>query len=405
MTSRDLCAGLFTSHAAAVAALQCEVDKLLEHDVFDFADVDAYPFQMAVHSRIVTTASSSCQRWFDLGTAWAYAFNHAEGLRCFARALKADPTCVSAACSLVYASGDNYNKQFQYFGPVELHAICRRVRAALAVITDVSHAARTELEDVLVSVQCTRYAPFLALASADDVVVACGGVSPSVAADGVVDALKAAAVAYAEAMQNVFADFGDDADVATLAAESKMNLRPWQLWANPECPISTSIAAMLEAAIARHPSHVGLLHLYIHLMEMSPAPEKALPMAAALTLTVANTHAGHLHHMPSHIDVLTGRYGEAATANEHAMVADAYYVEHVGSRNFYALYRIHNSHFRAYAAMHAGRFHEALESAESITNDITREFLLDNSTGLPMAMLMESYASTKAHVLIRFGKW
>ena len=53
-------------------------------------------FNLGAYRRAVTTQSAEAQRWFDKGLNWCYGFNHDEGVKCFERALAADPSCAMA---------------------------------------------------------------------------------------------------------------------------------------------------------------------------------------------------------------------------------------------------------------------------------------------------------------------
>jgi tetratricopeptide (TPR) repeat protein len=143
------------------------------------------------------------------------------------------------------------------------------------------------------------------------------------------------------------------------------------------------------------------LHLYIHLMEMSPRPEAALGAANALRPLVRD--AGHLIHMPTHIDVLLGDYQRVIADNERAVAADERYVETAGRRNFYSLYRVHNHHFRIYGAMFAGRRGTALAAADALAASIPEDLLRVEVP--PMADWLESFVPMRLHVLVRFGLW
>jgi len=212
-------------------------------------------------------------------------------------------------------------------------------------------------------------------------------------------------------MRGVYAAFPTDLDVCALFAEAMMNRTPWQLWdltsGEPVAGADTLEAvAVLEQALrlmdepgaAAHP---GVLHMYIHTMEMSPHPERALRACDALRDLVPD--AGHLRHMPSHIDVLCGHYYAGMVANSQAILADCTYVEQQGPLNFYTLYRSHNYHFKLYAAMFLGQYRPALQAASDLSAAIPPDLL--RVTNPPMADWLEGFVGMKMHVLVRFGKW
>jgi hypothetical protein len=198
-----------------------------------------------------------------------------------------------------------------------------------------------------------------------------------------------------------------DLDVATLYADALMNLTPWQLWdirtGRPAEGARTPEARkVLERALetpegARHP---GVLHMYIHLMEMSPTPEAALTAADRLRGLVPD--AGHLQHMPSHLEVLCGDYRRVLSDNAAAIAADEKYVARAGAMNFYTLYRCHNLHFRIYGAMVLGRLGEALETARRLEEAVPEELLRVESP--PMAdgaLLLEQGRVAEAEAVYR----
>jgi tetratricopeptide (TPR) repeat protein len=161
---------------------------------------------------------------------------------------------------------------------------------------------------------------------------------------------------------------------------------------------------VLERALGQDPAamrHPGILHLYVHLMEMSPFPELALRAADALRTLVPD--AGHLIHMPTHIDIQCGHYHDVLVDNQRAIVADRKYLEQVGAMNIYSAYRVHNYHFAIYGAMFLGQYAPALAAAEELIATTPEELLRLPSP--PMADFVESYLSMKQHVYVRFGKW
>ena len=171
-------------------------------------------------------------------------------------------------------------------------------------------------------------------------------------------------------------------------------------------PIRMEAIAVVERALDQveasgAQAHPGLLHLYIHLLEMSPQPERALQAADQLRDLAPD--AGHLLHMASHIDVLCGQYYNAVVANRRAIAVDKIFAARDGVLTDYTFYRAHNIHFKVYAAMMLGQFKTALEAADEIA-DLANEDLL-RIENPPMADHLEGIVSMRLHVLIRFGRW
>ena len=349
--------------------------------------MDSY-YDLGTYSRPVTTSSREAQLWFDRGLLWCYGFNHEESIRCFVKAAELAPGCAMAYWGIAYAAGCNYNKPWEAFREDELQHALANVRNAVGKALARRDSA-SPVERALIKALVHRY--------------------PSQTGDpGVFSAWNDA---YAGAMREVYAAFPNDLDVSSLFAEALINRTPWKLWdltsGRPAEGASTIEAVeVLEKALRRVEQgglepHPGLLHMYIHTMEMSPYPDRALRAGDALRDLVPD--AGHLRHMPSHIDVLCGRYHDAVVANTKAIQADARYLEREGPINFYTLYRCHNYHFKLYAAMFLGQHRAANDAANQLTATIPEELLRVESP--PMADWLESFVSMKLHVHIRFGKW
>jgi len=345
--------------------------------VSDYLDLGSY-------SRPVSTTSADAQTWFDRGLIWTYAFNHEEAADCFREALSADPGLAIAWWGVAYALGPNYNKPWEAFDAAELGSTVDQVFAATGQAADLASGA-SEVEAALIDAVRARYP---APRPADD--------------------LDVWNVGYAEAMGRIYRRFPDDLDVAALYADAMMNLTPWALWdvftGEPAAGASTvRIRQVLDRALALPGGrqHPGLLHLYIHLMEMSGAPEEALPIADDLRGLVPD--GGHLEHMPTHLDILAGDYRRVISSNTDAIRADARYVERAGARNFYTLYRCHNLHFRLYGALFLGASGIALETADLIDQAVPESLLRVQSP--PMADWLESFVAMRVHVLVRFGRW
>lgn len=343
-------------------------------------------YDLGSHGRRVTTSSAEAQTWFDRGLNWTYAFNHEEAVRCFEAAAAADPNCAMADWGVAYALGPNYNKPWEFFDEQDLARTVERTHAAVER-AHAKAARATPVEQALVGALRARY--------------------PQQRAHDA-ETCSVWNTAYADSMRDVHQLAPDDLDVATLYADALMNLTPWQLWdlrtGTPAPGARTTEArAVLERAIdteagARHP---GLLHMYIHLMEMSPTPEAAL--FAGDRLRGLMPDAGHLQHMPSHLEVLCGDYRRVVSDNTTAIEADEKYLARAGAMNFYTLYRCHNLHFRIYGAMFLGRYADAIETVRRLEAAVPEELLRVESP--PMADWLEGFLAMRVHVLIRFGRW
>lgn len=213
---------------------------------------------------------------------------------------------------------------------------------------------------------------------------------------------------YADAMAIVAARFPLHLDVAALYADAMMNLTPWQLWdiktGEPaKGARTTEIKRVLDQALSQQggDQHPGLLHLYIHLMEMSQTPEAGMPAADKLRGLVPDS--GHLNHMPSHLDILVGDYARAVMANTDAIAADEKFLKRDGPMNFYTLYRSHDYHFRLYGAMFSGQSRVAFETVEMLEASVSEDLLRVESP--PMADWLEAFLAMRVHALIRFGRW
>ncbi|KAF4124379.1 to TPR Domain [Geosmithia morbida] len=342
---------------------------------------DAPYYDLGNFHRGVTTSDASAQLWFDRGLVWSYGFNHEEAVRCFELAISHDEACSMAHWGLAYALGPNYNKPWSLLGGDERATVVARTHRA--VVLAERHAS-TDLERALAGALRRRYPE------------PTGG------------DFSSWNVEYADAMAGVSASYPDDPDVSALYADAMMNLTPWALWdLRTGEPAPGARTLEIERVLGRALSldggsrHPGLLHLYIHLMEMSARPEAALPAADRLRDLVPD--AGHLRHMPSHIDVLVGDYAAAVEANSRAVAADEAFLRRRGPRNFYTLYRAHDYHFRLYGAMFSGQSAVALDTVARLEETVTDDVLRIRSP--PMADWLEAFLAMRVHALIRFGRW
>ncbi|MEM7206350.1 MAG: hypothetical protein AAF434_00870 [Pseudomonadota bacterium] len=341
-------------------------------------------YDLGTYSRKISTSSSDAQIWFNRGLLWGYGYNHEESVACYRRALEHDSGCAMAHWGIAYSSGCNYNKPWEGFDEDDAQ---RSLAAAFDATQSALECAKsaTPLERALISALPARYP---VRDPAEDM---------SIWNDE-----------FANAMRDVYTQFSDDHDVVTLFAESIMNRTPWALWDLKTGNIAEGAGTaeaigVLEKALAQDGGmqHPGLLHMYIHLMEMSPHPERALNVSDALRSLVPD--AGHLNHMPTHIDVLCGHYQRVVSSNEEAIISDRKFLEREGPMNFYSNYRCHDYHFKIYGAMFLGQYQTALEAAQEMVSTLPEELLKVESP--PMADWLEGFISMTQHIYIRFGKW
>ena len=341
-------------------------------------------FDLGAFHMPITTTSRQAQTWFDRGLAWCYGFNHEEAIHCFRQALEHDPDCAMAHWGVAFASGPNYNKLWVDFGDAEREE-------CLAVAREESRKA----------LECAD--------GAGDVEKGLAAALVARFPDDPEDDWPSWDDAYAAAMRQVHRLNPDHPDVCTLFADALMNRTPWKLWdletGEPPAGSDTLEAIdVLETALSaidgawRHP---GILHMHIHVMEMSPHPERALKTSDALHGLVPDS--GHLHHMPTHIDVLCGDYQTVVERNHRAIIANRVFVERRGVFNFYSGYRAHDYHFKAYGAMFLGQFRPAIEAAQEMVSTLPAELLASGDP--PLADWLEGYVPVRQHVLIRFGRW
>lgn len=320
--------------------------------------------------RQITTNSREAQQYFDQGMRFLWAFNHDESTRSFARAAELDPQCALCYWGVALTVGPNYNLPFM----AEPRA---KVAAQALALAQKNSAHTAPVEKALIDALVSRYlnAKPLDPASAGPVLAA-----------------------YADAMSNVAKQFPEDLDVQTLYAESMMNRNAWKLWGadGKPAPGTLEIQKTLEYVLARNPRHPGANHYYMHTMEASPHPEKAV--AAAEAVRGMMPAAGHLEHMPAHIMQRVGRYEEAAEANRKGAAADETYFTQTRPLDYYAMYTAHNYQFLAYSAAMEGRKAETLDAVRNSRRMISDEMLLA-MPGFDW-MLAEEYAA-----LVRFGLW
>jgi tetratricopeptide (TPR) repeat protein len=287
----------------------------------------------------VSTKNAQAQAFFDQGLRQIYAFNHDEAARSFQRAAELDPKLAMAYWGVAEAVGPNYN---------DPASADRFVRAHEAIAKAVELSGDASGSDKAYIIALAKRFP----------------------ADPKSD-LRAALEQYRDAMREVVKLFPDDLDAATLFAEAGMNLHPWGLWRADGTPEegTEEIVSTLESVIRREPNHLGAIHYYIHAVEASSSPERAL--AGANRLAQLAPAAGHIVHMPAHIYIRTGDYQAALKTNQKAALADQAYIKSGAAPGIYSMmYYSHNLHFIAMAAAMNGNYLEARRGAQLLAENV-----------------------------------
>jgi tetratricopeptide (TPR) repeat protein len=319
------------------------------------------------HTRSITTANPTAQRYFDQGLRLVYGFNHGEAIRAFKEGARLDPNCAMCFWGIAYAYGPHVNAGMDSASGVAAYAAAQQARS-------LSRRA-SPVERAYIDAIVRRYAK----------------VPPANRAR--LD------TAYATAMCAASDRFADDLDAAALCAEAKMDLRPWNYWKQPSgepYPGTTELVARLERVIERNPEHPGACHYYIHAVE-AVHPDKAVPCAERLAALMPGV--GHMVHMPAHIYIRVGRYNEAVESNIHAVHTDETYIEGQKPQGLYpASYYPHNLHFLSFAATMAGRSAQALDAARE----------LRSKTSLDAARLdpqVQAFVPFLELTFVNFGRW
>jgi tetratricopeptide (TPR) repeat protein len=314
----------------------------------------------------VSTKNAQAQAFFDQGLRLIYAFNHDEAMRSFQRGGELDPKLAMAFWGIAEAVGPNYNDPASEDRFVQAHAAIEKAQALAA---DASESDKAYID----------------------------ALAKRFPADPKSD-LRAAAEQYRDAMRDVVKRFPDDLDAATLFAEAGMNLHPWGLWRPDGTPEegTEEIVATLESVIRREPNHLGAIHYYIHSVEASNSPERAL--AGANRLAELAPAAGHIVHMPAHIYIRTGDYEAALKTNQKAALADQAYLKGSGAQGIYSMmYYSHNLHFIAMAAAMNGNYPESRRGAQMLAANVG-----PHVKDMPP---LEGFMTVPLAVEVRFHKW
>jgi tetratricopeptide (TPR) repeat protein len=316
--------------------------------------------RLGAHTHKIATSSPESQKFFDQGLTLLYGFNRYEALRSFRKAAELDPGAIKPLWGIAMALGPHINMDMD--GDVNLKEGCDALSKAKALSQQSSAYEKAYLATA--ATRCPEYDP----------------------------------AQYTDAMRRLHQQYPDDLDAATLYAESLMIPARWKWWNADGSPAAGTALAVefLEYVMRRDPEHPGANHLYIHAVEMSPSPERAIPSAQRLMAVVPD--AGHLVHMPGHIWLILGDWETAADVNERAAKVDQDYFARTGVQSGYAGYYLHNLHFVAYARAMQGRAAGAIKAADLLARESAH-------AAETMPEMADSFVPHAIFTRVRFGRW
>lgn len=347
-------------------------------------------FNLGTHTRTISTASPEAQRWFNLGLNWCFGFNFEEGVKCFEKAKQFDAQCAMVYWGIAYGQSPFYNLLWREQGEREAGVRARIAHENIQKARSFS-ARATPVENELVEALAKRFQKphYVSL-----------------------EEFNRWDEDYAAQMRRVHYNHPDDHDVMAMFVEALLMRTPralWNLKTGAPARNSDAVEAMTicerSMALADKTGakpHPAIVHLHIHLMEMSNEPERAMRSADELSSLCPD--AGHLNHMPGHIYFLCGDYERARLASEKAIRADDKYVDYAGVLNFYTAARCHDLHLMIYTCNFLGQYRPAMDAADKLRNSITEE-ILSMPDRPKLVMTLEAYHSMRLHVMVRFGRW
>lgn len=336
------------------------IDTLKSPVLFDNLGIFEFP---------VSTTSPEAQTFFNQGIRFYYGFNHAEAYKAFHAASYFDPDCAMAYWGQALAMGPNINMPFMD---------STASKTAYQAIQNAASIPGVSLrEKALINAQLVRFTGTYA------------------------EDRSALDSAYAEAMKTVAGKYPNDPDVLSLTAESVMDIHYWDYWkkdGSPQ-PWTPEIVANLEKALQLDRNHPGAIHFYIHAMEASDEPEKALDEADRLAALIPG--AGHIVHMPSHIYIRTGHYNKGTRSNEQSIEADEAYFKKSYEEGMYSLaYYPHNYHFLWACATLEGNYAKAMKAARDLQSKTNTGIM-----GTPGMEALQQFYVTPWYAMVRFGRW
>ena len=329
------------------------------------------------YHREISTDSAVAQQFYDQGLRMTWSFYFPEAIASFQEAARHDPDHPMIYFGLAHAAGPNPNSRYANLPDDPQGTGLAAIQKAMSLIANGDQREQ-------------------AMVRALNVLYDKSAIPDNAQRDA----------AYLEAMRSLYARYPGDPDIATMFAAAYMCMGRWDYWLADGSPKPGTADAMaaLEHAMVVEPYHPGANHLYIHLMEASLQPEKALAAAHKLESTVPIS--GHMVHMPGHIYLRVGDYERAIDINQRSQIVDQQFAEIWGDMNFpnigtYSLsHRTHAPHaldFVRYAATLQGSYDIAAEAAQRGAASVGRAA---ESVNRGQKRVVSSWMVDKT-----FGKW
>ncbi len=322
------------------------------------------------HTWKITTASDSCQFYFNQGITMYYSFHIIEALASFKKARALDTGSAMSWWGEALAYGPNINDVEYAAAPDALFAIKRAIAFSKNA---------TPKEKGLLKAMDERYTNDTSVSRAE------------------------LNNRYLRSMRSLYQQYPGDVEIGTLYADAIMLVHPWDLYDDQSLPKSWTpeLTSLLEKMIRLNPNHPGANHYYIHAVEASLHPERAKHSAAVLPGLTPKV--SHTVHMPSHIYIRTGEFEKGMEVN---VTANKSYSEYLGLMpqvvNNSFLYQLHNIHMQATCAMMFGDAELSAKTASACRNDILPEYL---TWPAPFGDYIPYMYMTPAFNLIRYGRW
>ncbi|HEV2687396.1 MAG TPA: hypothetical protein VGV35_02545 [Bryobacteraceae bacterium] len=277
----------------------------------------------------IATKNPEAQKFFDQGLILVYGFNRPEALRSFRKAAELDTQAAMPWWGMAMALGPYINMDMD--PDVHVKEACYAVSSGLQ-LAGISQVERDWLESA--RARCPDFS------------------EPA---------------RYVRAMRELAAKYPDDPDAQTLYAEALMLPVRWHWYGVAGKPAEGVAEAerVLQSVLHRYPDHPGANHFYVHAVESSPTPERAVPSAQRLMGIVPA--AGHIVHMPAHIWLVLGDFNNTVAVNERAVDVDRQYFAQTGMMGSYYMYYLHNLQFILYARAMQGRLADTKKAARDMT--------------------------------------